>query len=80
MDNPLLKLRPDNNNVWIQGFDLPEGREHVPVLVYNTAKDLGINFGSGHIKVRKLPVLKEQLIISLCGSRFIIYLTSRKKK
>jgi hypothetical protein len=42
----LLKLRPDNNHVWIQGFDLPEGREDVPVLVYNTAKDLGIkNFG-----------------------------------
>src|SRR3954452_3833941 len=38
----LLKLRPDDNHIWIQGFDLPDGREHVPVLVCNIAKNRGI--------------------------------------
>jgi len=42
----LLKLRPNNHHIWIQGFDLPKGCEHVPVLVYNIAKELGVkNFG-----------------------------------
>jgi len=42
----LIKLRPIDNHIWIQGFDLPEGREHVPSMVYNIAWDLGIrNFG-----------------------------------
>ena len=42
----LIKLRPIDNHIWIQGFDLPEGREHVPAMVYNIAWDLGIrNFG-----------------------------------
>lgn len=42
----LIKLRPSDNHIWIQGFDLPEGREHVPTMVYNVAWDLGIrNFG-----------------------------------
>ena len=43
----LLKLRPaEDNHIWIQGFDLPGGREHVPSLVFSIASQLGIkNFG-----------------------------------
>jgi hypothetical protein len=42
----LIKLRPNDNHVWIQGFDLPTGREHVPAMVYNIAWEMGIrNFG-----------------------------------
>jgi hypothetical protein len=42
----LMSLRPADNHIWIQGFDLPEGREHVPTMVYNIAWDMGIrNFG-----------------------------------
>jgi hypothetical protein len=42
----LILLRPTDNHIWIQGFDLPAGREHVPSMVYNIAWDMGIrNFG-----------------------------------
>jgi len=53
---------------------LPKGREHVPVLVYNIAKELGVKtLAFGLIKVQKPQVQKERLTTSLCGNKRAIY-------
>lgn len=39
----LTDLRPLDNHLWIQGFDLPKKREWIPALVKSTAEEYGIN-------------------------------------
>lgn len=42
----LVSLRPDDNHVWIQGFDLEAGAEWIPMLTKNLARTMGVtNFG-----------------------------------
>lgn len=38
----LLRLRPRDSHVWIQGFDLPEGAEWVPILTKSLARASGV--------------------------------------
>lgn len=42
----LYDLRPDDNFVFLQGFDLPEGYEHMPIICKDICTSNGIvNFG-----------------------------------
>lgn len=42
----LISLRPNDSHVWIQGFDLEDGAEWIPILTKNLARTVGItDFG-----------------------------------
>jgi hypothetical protein len=42
----LIRLRPRDNHVWIQGFDIEAGAEWIPVMTKHLARTMGVtNFG-----------------------------------
>jgi hypothetical protein len=55
----LARLRPRDNHVWIQGFDIEAGCEWIPVMVKQLARTMGItNFGHWSFRASRCVATK----------------------